>query len=114
MTSYQRDKSWPRHSLLSLTSAIILGAALSTGIASEDKIESETQPDSLLPEGEGRDLTIARCSDGCHDPGIVAVEGLSSDEWVAMIESMIGLGATISDEEFNTIYFYLTKAFPEN
>ena len=113
MIDSNTDNSWLRHPLPILAAAILLSATLSGTMASEDGVESKTERQSLLPEGEGRDLTIARCTDGCHVPGIIAIEGLSPDEWVQMIEEMIGLGARISEEEFNTIYAYVTTAFPE-
>jgi len=113
MTNSYIDNSRPRHPLLMLTTAILLSATLTDTMAAEETGEPESRHESGLPEGEGRDLTIARCTDGCHEPSIVAIEGLSPDEWVEMIEWMIGLGASISDEEFNTIYAYVTKAYPE-
>lgn len=65
----------------------------------------------VLPAGEGRDTFIQVCGQ-CHSLDIVANKRLARDGWHGVIETMAGRGAVATDEQFDEIENYLTKAFP--
>ncbi len=66
---------------------------------------------SGLPAGEGRDTFVQVCGQ-CHSTDIVANKRLARDGWHGVIETMADRGAVATDEQFDEIENYLTKAFP--
>ena len=65
----------------------------------------------ILPAGAGRDLVIRVCAE-CHAVEIVAQQHLNADGWKKLVELMANNGAVASDDEFDQIARYLSKAFP--
>jgi competence protein ComEA len=64
-----------------------------------------------LPAGEGRDVMIRVCSQ-CHEPEMAADQQFDAAGWKSLVDQMASKGATATDEEFDQIVRYLTKAFP--
>jgi len=60
-----------------------------------------------LPPGPGHDETVKACG-GCHDIGTFSSIRRSQGEWETTITNMINFGATISDDDFDTVLAYLT------
>ncbi len=67
----------------------------------------------LLPEGEGKQMTIQLCG-SCHDLQKVVVSRKSPQEWERSVNDMIARGAQIFPEEADQIIKYLAKSFPPN
>jgi mono/diheme cytochrome c family protein len=63
-----------------------------------------------LPEGEGKALVEQRCS-VCHGLGVITGNRLSAAEWDAVVGSMIGNGAQLSDAEREVVVAYLATHF---
>jgi len=54
---------------------------------------------------------ISVCSQ-CHSPVIAAQQRLTPDGWKDLVNMMASNGADATDEQFDEITAYLTKAFP--
>ena len=59
-----------------------------------------------LPEGKGKDLLMKICAD-CHGLDIIVSQRATKDGWAAIVDSMVGRGASGSKEELDTIVEYL-------
>ena len=67
-----------------------------------------------LPDGKGKDL-VGRICVSCHvlSP-ITSSGGFSRREWEMVIQSMINMGADITDDEIPVLVDYLSASFPAN
>jgi mono/diheme cytochrome c family protein len=63
-----------------------------------------------LPAGKGKDLLEKICAD-CHGLDIIASQRATKDGWAAIVDSMVGRGASGTKEELDTIVDYLAKNF---
>jgi mono/diheme cytochrome c family protein len=63
-----------------------------------------------LPAGKGKDLLEKICAD-CHGLDIIASQRATKDGWAAIVDSMVGRGASGTKEELDTIVEYLAKNF---
>jgi competence ComEA-like helix-hairpin-helix protein len=63
-----------------------------------------------LPDRPGRELTASVCGN-CHSTDVLAAHRQSRDEWTQTIFKMIDLGATGTQEQFNTILQYVAENF---
>ena len=68
-------------------------------------------PGSTLPDAPGKELVMRICSK-CHTPDIVSQQDLDAAGWKDLVNTMADNGANGTDDEFNQIIAYLTKAFP--
>ena len=68
-------------------------------------------PGSTLPDAPGKELVMKVCSK-CHTPDIVSQQSLDAAGWKDLVNTMANNGANGTDEEFDQITAYLTKAFP--
>jgi len=66
---------------------------------------------SLLPEGEGKDVTAQLCGT-CHNLQKVVVSRKSPQEWERSVYDMVARGAQIFPDEVDQIIKYLAKSFP--
>ena len=66
---------------------------------------------SALPDAPGRDITVKRCGN-CHAPDVVASVRLTPQGWREVIARMVAAGAEGTDEEFETIFQYVSTQFP--
>jgi hypothetical protein len=67
---------------------------------------------SLLPEGEGKDLTAQLCGTMCHNLQKTVVSKKNPKEWEKTVYDMVGRGAQIFPDEAEIIIKYLAKSFP--
>ena len=70
-----------------------------------------TRQAALLPQGEGRDLTIRACGT-CHGLDVITSQRLSLHEWTNVVQTMSVKGAQASPTELEMIQSYLSQAFP--
>ena len=66
---------------------------------------------SALPDGPGRDVTVKRCGN-CHAPDVVASVRLTPQAWREVIARMVAAGAEGTDQEFETVFQYVSTQFP--
>ncbi|MDE2135264.1 MAG: hypothetical protein KGM97_07265 [Alphaproteobacteria bacterium] len=102
--------------LVAAVIALRPAAVMSQTGTSQSLSQSAQQPGvtaPVLPAGEGRDTFIQVCGQ-CHSPDIVANKRPARDSWHGVIETMVGRGAVATDEQFDEIENYLTKAFPSD
>lgn len=66
---------------------------------------------SLLPEGDGKDVTAQLCGT-CHNLQKVVVSRKTSQEWERTVYDMVARGAQIFPDEADQIIKYLAKSFP--
>jgi competence protein ComEA len=65
---------------------------------------------NLLPDGPGKDLVLKKCT-SCHNTRNVIASSRTADDWAQEVSKMVGRGATISDDEADTIVNYLADHF---
>jgi competence ComEA-like helix-hairpin-helix protein len=61
-----------------------------------------------LPDRPGRDLTVSICGN-CHSTDVLTAHRQTKDQWTQTMVKMIELGATGTEEQFNTILQYLAE-----
>jgi competence protein ComEA len=64
-----------------------------------------------IPEGKGKAVVERICFD-CHGPENITRKALTKDEWEDVVNNMVAMGATGTDEELDTIIQYLATNFP--
>lgn len=64
-----------------------------------------------FPDLPGKDVAVRVCGT-CHEAERAASLHQDKDGWDATLSSMAGRGMAISDDEYNTVLAYLTRAFP--
>ena len=67
---------------------------------------------SLMPEGDGKDLTIQLCGTMCHNLQKTVVSKKTPKEWEKTVYDMVARGAQIFPDEAEQIIKYLSKSFP--
>lgn len=67
-------------------------------------------PPVSLPEGDGREIVEHACAQ-CHSLEIVMHTRLTRPQWAARLDTMIGKGAKLSDEDFDRVADYLAGHF---
>src|SRR5438093_9179346 len=65
-----------------------------------------------LPEGNGKQAVQKYCVQ-CHDLGQVTRAGYSQEGWRNNIHMMLNVGATLPQDEIESVIQYLAKHFPE-
>jgi hypothetical protein len=73
---------------------------------------SQDQWKSMLPDGDGKDLTAQLCGTMCHNLQKTVVSRKTPQEWEKTVYDMIGRGAQIFPDEAEQIMKYLAKSFP--
>jgi len=63
-----------------------------------------------LPDGPGKDVVVKACT-SCHDADNFTGKKHTKDEWKAVVDTMIGYGAEITDEQAEIITTYLAKNY---
>lgn len=66
---------------------------------------------TLMPEGEGKDVTMQLCGT-CHNLQKTVVSRKSPQEWERTVYDMVARGAQIFPDEAEQIIKYLAKSFP--
>lgn len=60
-----------------------------------------------LPEAPGKADTLASCT-ACHGVDLIVAQRRSPDEWSQVVSRMVGNGASLSDEQYQSVLAYLT------
>jgi mono/diheme cytochrome c family protein len=63
-----------------------------------------------LPDGPGK-AVVAKVCGACHGVDYVTNLKHTKAEWKSVVDTMIGYGATATDQEIDTIVDYLAKNF---
>lgn len=63
-----------------------------------------------LPEGEGRNVVAAICSQ-CHQLRLITDRMRTREQWQYVVSTMIALGAPVPGEDVTVILDYLVKNF---
>lgn len=66
---------------------------------------------TLMPDGEGKDVTAQLCGT-CHNLQKVVVSRKTPQEWERSVYDMVARGAQIFPDEVEQIVKYLAKSFP--
>jgi hypothetical protein len=67
---------------------------------------------NLMPEGEGKQVTMELCGTSCHNLQKTVVSRKSAPEWEKTVYDMIRRGAQIFPDEADQIVKYLATSFP--
>lgn len=81
--------------------------------AGQSETSRPASPDSAaakLPNGPGKELVEKKCT-SCHSVQNIVSKRNSADDWAQVVSQMIGRGATISDDDADTIVDYLATNF---
>ncbi|HEY6448685.1 MAG TPA: PQQ-binding-like beta-propeller repeat protein [Acidobacteriaceae bacterium] len=100
-------------SIVPLLAGVLIFAVPERPTAQTTSPPSQSAPPAynLLPQGQGRELTIRVCS-RCHSPEISAAKRLTPQGWYNMVQMMSARGAVATDAEFDEIATYLANSFP--
>jgi hypothetical protein len=71
---------------------------------------SENHWKSLMPDGDGKDVTVQLCGT-CHNLQKTVVSRKTPQEWERTVYDMIARGAQIFPDEADQIIKYLSKNF---
>jgi cytochrome c5 len=63
-----------------------------------------------MPEGPGRALVTTQCAN-CHALDVALSKRVTPGEWTAIVKTMIGLGASITDADAAIIAAYLGQHY---
>ena len=70
--------------------------------------------EAQLPDGAGKKILEEKCT-LCHGLDEVTENHMSKEDWGSQVDSMIAMGADLTDEQKTTLVEYLTKNFgPKN
>jgi hypothetical protein len=89
-----------------LSTAFLLGLLFPVAIS-----WSDNHWKTLLPEGEGKQITGELCGT-CHNLQKTVVSRKTDKEWERTVYDMIRRGAQIFPDEAEQIIKYLAKSFP--
>ena len=87
--------------------AFLLGVMLPVAVS-----WSDNHWKSLLPEGDGKDMTAQLCGTMCHNLQKTVVSKKTPKEWEKTVYDMVARGAQIFPDEAEEIIKYLSKSFP--
>ena len=82
---------------------LVLRAQVPIEVGSRDRTSS-------LPEGPGRNLVIATCTQ-CHSLGPIVLQRKSPAQWTTTVRDMVSRGAQIAPDEIQAISAYLAQSF---
>lgn len=89
--------------------AMLVAAALLCCVAAQNP--PNQQDEAALPDGPGKAILKKSCSP-CHTASVIITKpGHTDDEWVDILNKMIGRGAVLSDDDGDTLVQYLTTNF---
>jgi mono/diheme cytochrome c family protein len=86
--------------------AAIIGSVAITATVS-NKVMAQDDP---LPDGPGKQVLVDSCG-SCHDAGLVAGQKRSPSDWDDVVSRMVGMGATVNDDQYKAITTYLNTNF---
>jgi mono/diheme cytochrome c family protein len=88
-----------------VAAAIIGSVAVSTAVS--NKVMAQDDP---LPPGPGKQVLLDSCS-SCHDASLVAGQKRSPSDWDDVVSRMVGMGASVNDDQYKAITTYLNTNF---
>jgi cytochrome c5 len=96
-----------RQKLVKLLGGFICATSLTTVIVAQQ------EPPPLTPEQQekGRVLTERVCT-ACHAMDAQTAGGRTPDAWKRVVDEMIAMGASATDEEAKIIVDYLSHTYP--
>jgi competence ComEA-like helix-hairpin-helix protein len=98
-----------RIALVTGAAAIIAVAASFCSVAAQNPPDKKDDP--ALPDGPGKAIIKKTCSP-CHTASVITTKpGRTDDEWEEVLNTMIGRGAVLSDEDGDTLMEYLSTNF---
>ncbi len=59
-----------------------------------------------LPDGAGKAAVQAACTQ-CHGVDVITRQPRSRDDWMDVVATMVGNGASLSDDDYNLVIDYL-------
>ena len=96
--------------LLAASALIALPLFYAAGQSDTAKPVTPDPAAAKLPDGPGKELVIKKCA-SCHSVQNIVSKRNSADDWAQVVSQMIGRGATISDDDADTIVDYLAMNF---
>lgn len=69
-----------------------------------------SRPRVELPEGSGKNIVVKACQ-SCHSLRRITPMHLSASDWRKMVETMVGLGAAVGQDDLETVVKYLAQNF---
>ena len=69
------------------------------------------QAQNVLPDAPGKDVTVKLCAN-CHAAETAASVRHTPDGWRDVIAKMVAAGAEGTEQEFETVFQYLSTQFP--
>jgi competence protein ComEA len=96
--------------LLAVSVVIALPFIYATGQSNSAKPGTPDPAIAKLPNGPGKELIVKKCT-SCHSVQSIVSKRNSADDWAQVVSQMIGRGATISDDDADTIVDYLATNF---
>ncbi|MBX3279337.1 MAG: hypothetical protein KF868_15145 [Acidobacteria bacterium] len=103
--------------VLILIASAVFGAAAGLGVGestAQDSVKREVgrrDVSELMPEGEGKGLILAACTQ-CHSLVSTVQQRKNAGEWHRTVLDMVARGAQIQPGEVAVISAYLAKSFP--
>ena len=79
-------------------------ASLAAALASPATVQN-------LPAGKNKEMVEKICT-ACHELSLLTDRGRSKDDWIAVVKSMIDMGADIKPDQATVIVNYLATNFP--
>ena len=64
------------------------------------------------PTPQNMKQVVVQVCQGCHGPEVIAAKGRSRDDWSIVVERMVQVGASASDENLQAIVEYLAQNYP--
>ena len=83
-----------------------LAAATLSALAIAATAVGPAAAQDALPEGPSKAALVEACTQ-CHDLGTVTAQRRGADEWVDVVDRMVGFGASLSDARKTEILAYL-------
>ena len=96
--------------MLMITRGAAVLACVALGTASLSLQAQGAAGTQQMPEGPGRSLVSTQCAK-CHALDVALSKRMTPGEWSAIVKTMIGLGAPITDADAATIAAYLGQHY---
>jgi len=91
--------------------ALGAGGALSRAQDSAMREVGRRDPAAAMPDGEGKGLTLAACTQ-CHSLNSTVQQRKTAADWERTVRDMVARGAQVQPEEIRIIADYLAKSYP--
>ena len=106
----QKQSGFTRIKLIAASALLSLPFFVSAAQTDSAKPGPSPADANLLPDGPGKEVVLKKCT-SCHSIRNVISSRRTADDWAQEVSKMVGRGATISDDEAETIVNYLADHF---